>query len=131
MRARPLEVLVGVRAIARFLKVSNRAVLAMEERGAPIVRDERNWLRAEKNTLWAWYVRKRGGAGRRRVASAAAAKPRTAVRTASASKATKPTRAAKPSKAARTAGAAAAPVVASAAEVASAAAGINGPPAAS
>ena len=67
MSARPLEVLVGVRAIARFLKVSNHAVLTMEKRGAPIVRNEKNSLRAEKNTLWAWYVRKKGGAKKRRV----------------------------------------------------------------
>lgn len=59
MKTAALEVLVGVRAIARFLKVGNDRVLIMEKRGAPIVRDEKGRLRVEKNALWKWYVKKR------------------------------------------------------------------------
>ena len=56
---RTLEVIVGVRAIARFLRVSNHSVLSMEKRGAPILRDEKGKLRVEKNALWDWFVRRK------------------------------------------------------------------------
>ncbi len=52
----PVELLVGVRAIARFLKISNRRALSMEKQGAPIVRDEKGVVRAEKGELWEWFA---------------------------------------------------------------------------
>jgi hypothetical protein len=55
MTVRPVELLVGTRAIARFLKVGNDRVLAMERQGAPIARDVTGTLRAEKAALWEWF----------------------------------------------------------------------------
>ena len=51
-----VELLTGVRAIARFLCVSNRSVTDLEKRGAPFLRDGRGILRAEKGELWRWFV---------------------------------------------------------------------------
>ena len=51
-----VEILTGVRAIARFLRVGNRSVTNMEKRGAPFLRDGRGVLRAEKGELWRWFV---------------------------------------------------------------------------
>lgn len=53
--ARPVELLVGVRAIAAFLKVSTDKVREMEQSGAPMVRDSAGVLRAEKAELWGWW----------------------------------------------------------------------------
>lgn len=55
---RPVEVLVGIRAIAAFLKVSQEKVRGMELAGAPIHRDEAGVARAEKAELWAWWGRR-------------------------------------------------------------------------
>jgi hypothetical protein len=52
---RPVELLVGVRSIAGFLRVSQRKVLEMHGRGAPISRDETGVVRAEKAELWHWW----------------------------------------------------------------------------
>ena len=52
---RPVELLVGMRAIARFLRISDRRVLDMEKRGAPIVRDGKGVLRTEKTEIWSWF----------------------------------------------------------------------------
>ena len=52
---RPVELLVGVRSIAGFLRVSQRKVLEMQSRGAPISRDETGVVRAEKAELWHWW----------------------------------------------------------------------------
>lgn len=51
---RPVELLVGVRAIAAFLKVSQAKARVYAQSGAPVARDERGVLRAEKAELWAW-----------------------------------------------------------------------------
>ena len=51
-----VEVLTGIRAIARFLSVSNRSVTVMEKRGAPVSRDKSGTLRAEKGELWRWFM---------------------------------------------------------------------------
>lgn len=52
---RPVELLVGMRSIARFLRISNARVLSMEKQGAPITRDEGGVMRAEKWELWGWW----------------------------------------------------------------------------
>ena len=52
---RPVELLVGSRAIAKFLRISNSRVLAMEKQGAPIMRDQTGVMRAEKWELWGWW----------------------------------------------------------------------------
>ncbi|MDL2315693.1 hypothetical protein LJC59_01230 [Desulfovibrio sp. OttesenSCG-928-A18] len=57
---RPVEILVGVRAIAGFLKLSQGTVRRMEKKGAPITRDANNVMRAEKAELWIWM---RGAGG--------------------------------------------------------------------
>lgn len=54
---RPVEILVGVRSIAAFLKVSQEKVRDMEQKGAPIHRDEFGIARAEKAELWAWWYK--------------------------------------------------------------------------
>ncbi len=53
--ARPVALLVGMRAIARFLRIGNRRVRELENRGAPIVRDDKGVLRAEQTELWLWW----------------------------------------------------------------------------
>ena len=58
---RSLEVLVGMRAIARFLKVRNRRVRDMQEEGAPIARDARGSMRADKEELWEWFRKTQPG----------------------------------------------------------------------
>lgn len=50
-----VEILTGIRAIARFLRVGNGRILAMEKRGAPVVRDEKGVMRAEKGEMWKWF----------------------------------------------------------------------------
>ena len=52
---RPLELLVGMRAIARFLKISHHRIRELEKKGAPIARDKGGVTRAEKSELWAWW----------------------------------------------------------------------------
>jgi hypothetical protein len=52
---RPIELLVGLRSIAGFLRVSQRKVLDIKDRGAPISRDETGVMRAEKAELWHWW----------------------------------------------------------------------------
>lgn len=53
--ARPVELLVGIRDISRFLRVSTGRVKALAERGAPLTRDVAGVTRAEKTELWQWY----------------------------------------------------------------------------
>jgi hypothetical protein len=53
--ARPVEILVGRREIAVFLRVSKDEVSRMETGGAPILRDRHGVMRAEKAELWAWW----------------------------------------------------------------------------
>ncbi len=55
-----IELLLGVRSIARFLKVSTRRVRTLEENGAPIHRDEKGVLRSDKSALWEWFTKKTG-----------------------------------------------------------------------
>ncbi|MDL2267160.1 hypothetical protein LJC46_04135 [Desulfovibrio sp. OttesenSCG-928-G15] len=52
--SRPVELLVGMREIAAFLRVSHTSVRDMLKNGAPILRDEVGTLRAEKAELWEW-----------------------------------------------------------------------------
>jgi hypothetical protein len=53
---RPIELLVGVRSIAAFLHLSQRKVMEIKDRGAPISRDEETGVvRAEKAELWHWW----------------------------------------------------------------------------
>ena len=51
---RPVEILVGAEAIASSFGVGAKTVRKWEKRGAPIVRDGRGVLRAEKWELWCW-----------------------------------------------------------------------------
>ncbi len=53
--SRPLEILVGVRSIALFLKISQRRALQLDKEGAPVCRDETGTFRAEKSELWQWW----------------------------------------------------------------------------
>lgn len=48
------DVLIGIRSVAYFLGVRKEKVREYEERGAPIYRDERGWMIAEKGNLSAW-----------------------------------------------------------------------------
>lgn len=52
---RPVEVLVGLRAIAAFLRLSHGKVREIEKMGAPINRDDAGVMRAEKFELWEWW----------------------------------------------------------------------------
>lgn len=51
---RPVEILVGIRALCAFLKVSAEKIREMESRGAPVIRDASGVMRAEKAELWDW-----------------------------------------------------------------------------
>lgn len=57
-RSRPLELLVGIRAITAFLHVSNRKMPQLLQEKAPISRDEAGVLRAEKTELWEWWKKR-------------------------------------------------------------------------
>ncbi|EPR42709.1 hypothetical protein dsx2_2626 [Desulfovibrio sp. X2] len=52
---RPIRILVGHSVIGEEFKVGKKTLIAWEDEGAPIVRDERNVARAEAAELWAWY----------------------------------------------------------------------------
>lgn len=56
--ARPIEILVGLRSIATFLKISSEKIRDMEQDGAPMFRDASGVLRAEKAELWTWWKEK-------------------------------------------------------------------------
>ncbi len=56
---RPVEVIKGVRAIAAFLGIRYDEVVDLENAGAPINRDAKNYLRAEKAELWQWWINNR------------------------------------------------------------------------
>jgi len=51
---RPVEILVGAKAIGAAYGVGEKTVKAWEKKNAPIVRDERGVPRAEKWELWCW-----------------------------------------------------------------------------
>ena len=56
---RPVEVIKGVRGIATFLGIRYDEVVDLENAGAPINRDAKNHLRAEKLELWQWWINNR------------------------------------------------------------------------
>ncbi|MCC8193669.1 MAG: hypothetical protein LIP28_03375 [Deltaproteobacteria bacterium] len=55
--ARPVEVLVGAREMAAFLKISKDRVRGLERLGAPVIRDSSGIMRAEKYELWRWWFK--------------------------------------------------------------------------
>ncbi len=65
---RPLELLIGIRAIALFLKISHRRALRLEFEGAPILRDETGTARTEKTELWLWWKSRYTKSGNRKKA---------------------------------------------------------------
>ena len=54
-QVRTVELLVGIRGIARFLRVSNRKVQKLAGQGAPVSKDVKGVMRAEKKELWDWW----------------------------------------------------------------------------
>lgn len=48
-------VLRGYREIGRFLRISHAKAVRLADLGAPVVRDKKDVLRANREELWGWY----------------------------------------------------------------------------